>query len=244
MDVSGSTVTDANVQKFETSAYGFYWAGAVVANGNVFFGGDNGMLYWRKAGENFASTGGSLDLKTASSGATDAGDVRSTIVLGDDGNLYFTSKGGYLWCCKLNALNNPTVSWKVALSGASTSTPTIAGNRIYVGVYGNAGKGIRCVNIETKEVTKLLETSPIQSSIIVMRSGNTDYLYFTVNAAATATSTTGAGGGYCYSVTNSATPTTATMKWGCACAYSLAGMAIENGIAVFGNDSNALYIVK
>lgn len=31
--------------------------------------------------------------------ASDAGNVRSTVMMDEDGFLYFTTQGGYLWCC-------------------------------------------------------------------------------------------------------------------------------------------------
>ena len=250
IDVSGTTVTSNNVKTYSPGSYGFYWAGAVSDGTRIYFGGDNGKLYWRQAGSKFGTKGGVLDLTDTNLGGIGyAGNVRSTVVL-YNGSLYFTSQGsaataaqgGYLWCCNFDTTESELViSWYAGLVGGSTSTPTIVNNRIYVGTYGVKGKGIRCVDISTHAVTQLETTLPIQSQIAVMRSGNLDYLYFTVNdSIATANNPNHYGGGYCYSYNGS----TLSSVWSISCAYALNGMAIDGGKAAFGNDGNAFYIVQ
>ena len=227
--------------------YGFYWAGAVSDGTNVYFGRDNGKVFWRSIA-NFSNTGGSLDLTATES---DAGNVRSTIMI-DDGKLYFTSQGGYLWCCSFNSSTSTLgIDWYVALRNesdtanvTSTSTPTKVGNRIYVGCYGGNGKsGVKYINASTHDEEYVIQSNslPVQCSIGVRGTGTdeefVDYLYFVTNYAT--------GTGYCYSWDG----TTATLIWsgtgtGIDQTYALGGMTIENGIAVYGNDHNYVSVVK
>lgn len=239
---------------FTPSGYGFYWAGAACDSSRVYFGSDNGMLYWRSRTA-FDTTGGSLDLKSTSvGGATDAGNVRSTIMIDGD-ELYFTSQGGYLWCCYFDG--GLYIDWKTALRNSGktanvtcTSTPTKVGNRIYVGCYGGSGKsGVKCVDATAHTEKYVIQDNSlvVQCSIVVKGTGTgTDYLYFVTNAAA--------GKGYCYSWdgtnydlvwdSTTASPTWTDPNHTVNCTYALGGMSIENGIAVFGNDHNYVYIVE
>ena len=219
----------------------FYWAGAVSDGTNVYFGSDGGMLYWRPIANFSTSSGGQLDLTSI---VSDAGNVRSTIML-EDGIMYFTSQGGYLWIASFE--NNSLDAICIKLGGTSTSTPTKVGNRIYVGCYGGATiSGVQCVDISAEEPTATYVVKgttsapmPVQSSVVVKGTGTgVDYLYFVTNAAA--------GTGYCYSWAGSGM---GTLVWngvstGTVQTYALGGMAIENGIAVFGNDYNYVSIVK
>ena len=238
VDVSTTSYT---YKTFTPESYGFYWAGAVKSGNYIYFGSDNGKLYYRQAGPRFDSTaataGGVLDLTdTTIGGASDAGNVRSTVMLDGD-KLYFTSQGKYLWCCTIGSGGAPAISWKASLGGTSTSTPTKVGDRIYVGYYSgfNAG-GVQCVSADGSSVKTVVEGDgfPVQSSIVVMGDGTgTDYLYFNTNAQK--------GAGYCYSFDG----TTGSKVWGTTGdTYALGGMAYDNGYLVFGNDYNHLFIVK
>ncbi len=227
---------------FTPSSYGFYWAGAVVSGNYVYFGGDNGKLYYRSV-SNFTNSGGVIDLTTWE---TNAGNVRSTIML-DNGYLYFTSQGGFLWCFQATTSGASHV-WHATLGGTSTSTPTKVGNRIYVGCYGGASKsGVQCVDISgtTPVVTYVKQDStlPVQCSIVVKGTGTgTDYLFFVTN---TDNSTHTIGAGYCYSYSGGAA-NSGSLIWERSNhkTYSLGGMAIDNGKVVFGNDFNYLYVVR
>ncbi len=229
---------------------GFYWSGAAFDNNNVYFGSDNGMLYWQSRSA-FGTTYGYLNLKDSDvGGVSDAGNVRSTIMIDDD-CLFFTSQGGYLWCCSYDSSEGLAIDWKVALRNyadtanvTSTSTPTKIGKRIYVGCYGGSGKcGVKYIDATTHEEKFAVrnDSLPVQCSIVVKGTGTDsnflDYIYFVTNAAA--------GTGYCYSWDG----TTATLIWsstgsGIDQTYALGGMAIDNGIAVYGNDHNYLTVVK
>lgn len=218
----------------------FYWAGAVSDGTNIYFGSDGGTLYWRPIANFSTNSGGSLDLTSI---VSDAGNVRSSIML-DNGVLYFTSQGGYLW---LATFDSGTLSAiPIAIGGTSTSTPTKVGNRVYVGCYGGATiGGVQCVDFSGGDpvVTYVVQGTssdprPVQGSIVVNGTGTgtaADYLYYVTNAAA------GAG----YSCTWNGSSSSAI--WDTTAyntAYALGGMAIDNGIAVFGNDKNYLYVIK
>lgn len=230
-------ISDGTTKVFTPDKYGFYWAGAVSDGTNVYFGGDNGMLYWRSI-DAFDTTGGYYDLKLEESKADN---VRSSIML-DDGYLYFTSQGGFVWCCLFDpGYNQLAVEWVLDIGVKSTSTPTKVGNRLYVGVYPGFNNGaLFCVNTLTQEFDEVIPYNasvnnqmPIQSSIVVKGDGTgTDYLYFNTNS--------GSGAGVCYKFDG----TTGTQVWTTdADTYALGGMAIDNGYAVFGNDYNHLYVV-
>lgn len=224
-----------------TGNAGFYWAGAVKLGSYIYFGGDSGNLYYRSE-RNFDTTGGVVALADTANNVTTskAGNVRSTIMT-DGTYLYFTSQGGYLWCYKPNAsTGEPEFQWSAELGATSTSTPTKVGDRIYVGVYSGFNKGgVKCVSASThavKDVIAVTDTNnfPVQCSIVVKGTGTgTDYLFFNTNASN--------GRGFCYSYDG----TTATEQWASnPDTYALGGMACDNGIIVFGNDYDHLYVVK
>ena len=199
-------------------------SGAVSDGTNVYFGSDNGRLYWRSIAD-FDTTGGMVDLTDV---ASDAGNVRSTIMMDEDGLLYFTTQGGYLWCYETSANGAPTYQWHKKLGATSTSTPTKVGDRIYVGYYsGFSGGGVQCLDLGTVSLSTVVSGFPVTSSITVMGDGTgTDYLYFNTNAPK--------GAGYCYSYDGG---TTGSQVWGTrGNTYGQGGVIIDNGYAVFGDD--------
>ena len=219
---------------------GFYWAGAVQLGDYIYFGGDSGYLYYQEE-LGFGETGGSVTLPSG------AGNVRSTIMT-DGEYLYFTSQGGYLWCYKPDETGEPALQWSAELGATSTSTPTKVGNRIYVGVYSGFNKGgVLCIDASTHEVSNVIAVTdknnfPVQCSIVVKGNGTgTDYLFFNTNSGSSTTENANYGCGYCYSYDG----TTATQQWASRSdTYALGGMACDNGIIVFGNDYDHLYVVK
>lgn len=222
---------------------GFYWAGAIVKNDYVYFGGDGGYLYVRPSGdlfgnegnEDFDNNGRIIEL------GSEAGNVRSTISLYND-NLYFTSQGGYLWCFTANGLDTSDMeNWKTELAGVSTSTPTITNDFIYTGYYeGFTTGGIQRTPLDGGEAETIATPGPVQSSIIC--SANADlgnYLYFTTNSEN--------GAGYCYLDHGYGN---AEFMWTTLrddeqekSTYTLQGMAYSSGILTFGNDFNYFYVV-
>ena len=235
--------------KTMTGNAGFYWAGAVKLGNYIYFGGDAtsssttapSYLYYRSE-SSFGTTGGAVQLPSG------AGNVRSTVMT-DGTYLYFTSQGGYLWCYKPNATTGePELQWSAELGATSTSTPTKVGDRIYVGVYSGFNKGgIKCVSASTHAVKDVIAIAdknnfPVQCSIVVKGDGTgTDYLFFNTNSGSSTTENANYGCGYCYSYDGS----TATQQWASRSdTYALGGMACDNGIIVFGNDYDHLYVVK
>ncbi|WP_324823163.1 hypothetical protein [Sinanaerobacter sp. ZZT-01] len=209
---------------------GFYWAGAVVDEDYVYFGGDNGYLYARPVGDDFEDVSQGSVINLATAGGVSPGNVRSTISL-VDGHLYFTSQGGYIWSFTPNN-GTPTLDWKAELAATSTSTPTVVGNDIYVGYYaGFSAGGVQKIDKTSHAVTTIATPGPVQSSVLVNTDGGVNYLYFNTNSAT--------GAGYCY---NASTGTKVWQTQGDT--YALQGMASSNGILTFGNDYDHFYVVK
>lgn len=200
-------------------------SGAVSDGTNVYFGSDNGRLYWRSIAD-FDTTGGMVDLTEETN---DAGDMRSTIMIDEDGYLYFTTYGGYLWCFETSTDEAPIYMGHFQLEGVSTSTPTKVGDRIYVGYksyYSGASGGVQCLDLGTGSLSTVVSGFPVTSSITVMGDGaGTDYLYFNTNKAN--------GAGYCYSFDGAF----GSQVWGTqGNTYGQGGVIIDNGYAVFGDD--------
>lgn len=216
--------------KTVTGNAGFYWAGAVKVGSYIYFGGDAGNLYYRSISK-FDTTGGVVALTDK---ANDAGNVRSTIMT-DGTNLYFTSQGKYLWCYQPDANGVPVYQWHIQLAGTSTSTPTLVQNSdgttsIYTGYYSGFSDGgvqVTTVSGSTQTIATVASGFPVQCSILY----SNGYVYFNTNASG--------GAGYCYNAA------TGTQVWATtADTYALGGMACDNGIIVFGNDYDHLYVVK
>lgn len=249
VDVSTTSYT---YKTFTPESYGFYWAGAVKSGNYIYFGSDNGKLYYRQAGPRFDSTaataGGVLDLTdTTIGGASDAGNVRSTVMLDGD-KLYFTSQGKYLWCCTIGSGGAPAISWKVSLDGTSTSTPTLvkttSGTTTTVDIYTGYYSGFNAGGVQVTSFTQ--GSAPTDSSVATIATGfpvqcsilySDGYVYFNTNS--------GTGCGFCYPASGRNLTATSGYAWKTANdTYALGGMACDNGYLVFGNDKNHLYVVK
>lgn len=240
----------------------FYWAGAAVVDGYVVFGSESGKVYKRPIGATFGSaTGAVYDLNNYDPiTVPNPGAVRSSICY-DGSNFYFTSNGGYLWkldtalstAYAINLLDSTYVT-------TTTSTPVVSANGyIYVGGYKTVYNSstwttdyfgevyaIPVSNFTQPAMQSLWvsNTEAVQSSIVVYSTTNSstgipvDYLYFTSNSAN--------GKGYCLSfVPGSVVTTTVWTTGNVGTGYTLQGVAVsDNGVVVFGNDDNELYIVK
>ena len=245
--ISGDTLTRFNAQD------DFYWAGAIAVSGNVIFGSDSGKLYVRDAA-NFGTSGSVIDLATYKA---DAGEIRSTIVDGDYGYIYFTSSGtgdrGYLWAVQLSTITSasPNVLSREILPASgngmsSVSTPVVSPyDYLYVGSNEYDQQSFRGEGqviafdllsgpIPSITYTAVYTGDPVSASPIVYTSGDYDYVYFTTNS--------GSGAGYCYRYMG----TTSLLRWTFANTsgnkYSLQGMASDGGKVVWGDDGNKLYI--
>jgi hypothetical protein len=251
-------MSDNSITTYTPADYGFYWAGAVITGGYVYFVSDGGYLHYCPV-NNF-SAGTRVALPSVSGNAP--GDARSTIML-DGSDLYFTSKGssiGNFYCYTIGSGGVPALSWAVKLSGtiAGTST-TVSGNctstpvkadsgNIYVGFYSGFSNGglMKVERTGTSSSGTAIPITvggaqfdqPVQCTPVVMTKVESrityDYFYFNTNSAT--------GAGYCFKVEKSAS--NAAQIWKTAAdTYALGGMACENGYMVFGNDFNHFYIV-
>ena len=139
------SVTDENPSKGNEIKYctwkydhkgGFYWAGAYASENYLVFGSDDG------AGDAYTSILYSVNTHTGQliDKRTDLiGDIRSTITY-NNGYVYFTTKGGYLYRVAMNADGTFGAVAGYNLGGTATSTPVVYKNRIYVGVCGTGGQ--------------------------------------------------------------------------------------------------------
>lgn len=130
---------------------GFYWTGCVFSGNSVIVGTDDGTLYANKNSKLL-----SLDKVTGKvvDSMTITGDQRSEINLIGN-NAYFVTKAGYLYNVIINNGKFDTSSVKrLSLGEASTSTPVVYKNRLYVGVQGSKpSEGyIKVINTNTMTV--------------------------------------------------------------------------------------------
>ena len=120
---------------------GFYWAGAVVVGDAVIVGSDDGDAEGSNAGSclySFNKKTGEIITKLAL--AADAGDQRSSIAYDEEnGKVYFTTKGGYLYTATVNSDGTVTDLKGVKYDAQITSTPVVYKGRVYFGI----GSGIR-----------------------------------------------------------------------------------------------------
>ncbi len=140
LSVTDEDPSKGNEIKYCTWKYdhkgGFYWAGAYASENYLVFGSDDG------AGDAYTSILYSVNTHTGQliDKRTDViGDIRSTITY-NNGYVYFTTKGGYLYRVAMNADGTFGAVAGYNLGGAATSTPVVYKDRIYVGVCGTGGQ--------------------------------------------------------------------------------------------------------
>ena len=140
LSVTDEDPSKGNEIKYCTWEYdhkgGFYWAGAYASENYLVFGSDDG------AGDAYTSILYSVNTHTGQliDKRTDViGDIRSTITY-NNGYVYFTTKGGYLYRVAMNADGTFGAVAGYNLGGAATSTPVVYKDRIYVGVCGTGGQ--------------------------------------------------------------------------------------------------------
>lgn len=192
IDVKDENKRDTHETKSAKWTYkslgGFYWAGCAVYGDYVIVGTDDGTLYANKASKLLSinkNTGKLYD------SAAIVGDQRSGVTM--NGNTaYFVTKAGYLYSVKVNNGKFDSANMKrLSLGGASTSTPTIYNNRLYVGVQ---GKTVKEGSIKVVDATKLTliysaaANGYPQNSVLVSDAYFKDtgkiYIYTTYNSAA------------------------------------------------------------
>ena len=189
----------------------------------------------------FENTGGTVALPATDE--TAAGNVRSTVTADEDGYLYFTSQGGFLWCYKPNASGVPEYQWNVKLGATSTSAPTVAKSGSTISIYTGYYSGFNAGGVQVTTYTTT--TNPTNASVATIASGfpvqcsilySDGYVYFNTNS--------NAGAGYCYPA-SARNQSAVQYTWRTTTrTYALGGMACANGIIVFGNDYNELFVVK
>ena len=86
---------------------------------------------------------------------------------------------------------------------------------------------VTTVSGSTRTISTVASGFPVQCSILY----SDGYIYFNTNASG--------GAGYCYNASTKASVWSTTAD-----TYALGGMACDNGIIVFGNDYDHLYVVK
>ena len=167
---------------------GFYWAGCAVVGNNIVFGSDDGTAYSDRASNLYClnkSTGEKIDTYSIK------GDQRSTVVY-DSGRIYASTKAGYLYSVKIGSDGkfDDSSAKTLNLSGASTSTPVIYNNRLYIGVQGS-GFGNGSIKVIDASTLKLIYSAKIkgypQNAPLVSDGYYSDngkiYVYVTYNAA-------------------------------------------------------------
>ena len=166
---------------------GFYWAGAVVVGDAVIVGSDDGSAegnFARSSLYSFNKVTGEIISKVDL--AADAGDQRSSIAYDtESGNIYFTTKGGYLYSAKVNAEGTVTNLKGVNYNAQSTSTPVVYKGKVYFGI----GSGIQVggssgsfVVADADTLEKLFEVKmkgyPQASALLSTAYENQGWLYF------------------------------------------------------------------
>ncbi len=166
---------------------GFYWAVCAVVGDYVIVGTDDGTVYANKSSKLLSINKNTGKLNDS---ASIIGDQRSGIAM--NGNTaYFVTKAGYLYSVRVNNGKFDSANMKrLALGGASTSTPVIYNNRLYVGVQ---GKSVKEGSVKVVDASKLtvIYSAPAngypQNSVLVSDAyfGDTGkvYIYTTYNSA-------------------------------------------------------------
>ncbi len=222
------------------SGNGFYWAGAALIDGSsgtdfVVFGGDDSKIYVRDRSD--LSSVNTYTIKGSGQGQeTGAAEIRSAICYNiSDNEIYFTDKGGYVWCLEINTVTGAlTYKWNADI-GTSTSTPSYVDGKVYVGQggFGSSGK-IYCYDTSSgSKAWEYTTTGGVQGSTVVKKDGSSVYIYYTTNNAD--------GKGYCLRDNGRSR----SIRWSTSSGtYTLQGMAACGDYVVFGNDYGTVYIVK
>ncbi len=146
---------------------GFYRAGALVKDGLVIFGSDDGA----DSGQTGSSTLYILREDTGEKVSVIegfAGDIRSSVVE-YDGGYVFSSKGGYMYYVKDGAVKSAN------MGGECASTPSVEGSVAYAGT---ANKEIVAVDLNTMKVTLRIKANGYPNGGVTVRGGR---IYTTCN---------------------------------------------------------------
>ncbi len=159
---------------------GFYWSECLIISDYLVIGGDNGSV------ETNAST--ALQCLNKRTGETIdtaeiSGDQRSGICFYEK-SIYFVTKAGYLYKTSLDKNGFFRDVFSLKLSGASTSTPVIYNDRIYIGVQSSGFNGnIDVINSNTLESIAVIPMKGYpQNEVLLTTAYNNIYIYSTYNA--------------------------------------------------------------
>ena len=227
---------------------GFYWAGAYATDKYVVFGSDDGT------GEGSSSTGAvlySVDPLTGRKISTltgIVGDIRSTIAY-DNGYVYFTTKGGYLYKAKVSTNGELSDLQSFQMANMATATPIVYDGVAFITCANSADQfnttgTVYAINVNTMEKISTATTPAyVQASMLLStayESSGKLYLYAANNFKAGTISV----------ITYDTTTETLT----CADLYNPAGDVAEhcicalicdaNGTIYFKNDSGARFAIR
>lgn len=221
----------------ENAASGYYWAGGIWLDGYYLVGDDAGMVHV------YAS-----DLSGEVSSVMLSSGVRSTLVA-DGGYVYAVTKEGVLHKLAVDESGAVREVASVSFAASSTSTPTIAAGKAYVGGSSASYTGVLAViDLETMAVSQSVTgyaasdgsvqalPGDVKSVPLISIQGSGTYAYFTCNNLP--------GGLYCYRLGDAA----ASMLYLPAAAdqnYSMtSAFAGPDGTLYYINDSGNLFALR
>ncbi|AKB82086.1 cell surface protein [Methanosarcina barkeri 3] len=218
-----------------TTGGGYYWAGAVVVGDFLVYPDDAGTLT-----SVYISDGTKVDEKDLSNKQIRSSAAYNT----DDQLIYVAGKDKYAHAVAINPntgmLGTHTTSSQMAYSSTSTPAYNAADDRIYVGCGSMVNGGcLYCLNATTlTTIWRAPQNSligNIQSSPAVADDGiNNPLIFVTGNDE----------DGLIYRITDSGSSYSITSVGPPNATYSLAGVAISDNYAYFGNDDGYLYKVN
>lgn len=235
----------------ENSEKGYYWSGAALAGSYVVVGDDAGAVIARDA-----KTG--AEVSRVDVGAS----VRSTVVTSDGGKtLFVVSMDGVLHRLSLSDAGILSETGKVKFAKTSTSTPTISGDKLFVGgqseTYIQVSKWVKAyygvlavIDAESLSVSEVstidghafvgdtngqATSAEVKSAPVVSVQNGETYVYFTANC--------NPGGVYCYRLGDTDasliyTPDADHQN------YCMASITVgPDGTLYYVNDSGALFAI-
>ena len=223
-------------QRPSTTGGGYYWAGACVIGDYLLFGDSSSVLTCVYKGD-----GQLIDEIKLKERETKATEIHSSITYNPLTNkIYFTDRSGYCWAFNFNQGNGKlNYAWHKEIGSYSSSTPVVAGDKIYVGNgrYGGYGQLV-CLNEADGNILWAFDVEGgVKSSPTVSLQGGKAYIYFTTNCEY--------GTAYCVDENgNLLWEFTPAEEAGNSGGYILHGMALAGGWAYFGNDGGGLYALR
>ncbi len=223
-------------ERSSTTSSGYYWAGACVIGDYLLFGDNSSVLTC--VNKNNGQLINEIRLKDEEPKATD---IESSITYNPSTNkVYFTDRSGYCWAFSFNQTSGKlSYLWHKEIGSYSSSTPVVAGDKIYVGNgrYGGYGQLV-CLNEADGNILWTFDVEGgVKSSPTVSLSDGKAYIYLTSNCEC--------GTAYCVDENGDLLwEFTPEKEAGTSGGYILHGMAISDGWVYFGNDGGGLYALR